>query len=51
LAHPDIHPIYELLEHVKDLVLQNQSCRISIMTQGNNGIPEKGPSEDPVLIV
>lgn len=32
--------IYELLEHVKGLVLQIQSCRIH-MTQGNNGISER----------
>jgi hypothetical protein len=41
LAHPNIYPIYELLEHLKALVLKNQSCRIS-MTQGNNspgGVP------------
>ena len=35
LAHPNIYPIYELPECVKGLVLQIQSCRIS-MTQGNN---------------
>ena len=37
LAHPNIYPIYELLACVKGLVLQIQSCRIS-MTQGNNRI-------------
>ena len=30
LAHSNIYLIYELLEHVKGLVLQNQSCRISM---------------------
>ena len=30
LAHPNIYPIYELLECVKGLVLQNQSCRTSV---------------------
>ena len=49
LAHPNIYPISELLEHVKGLVLQIQSCRIS-MTQGNNRTSERSPSEDPVLI-
>ena len=29
LAHSNIYPIYDLLEHVKGLVLWNQSCRIS----------------------
>ena len=50
LDHPNIYPIYELLESVKDPVLQSQSCRIS-MTQGNNRISERSPSEDPVWIV
>ena len=36
-AHPNIYPIYHLLEYMKGLVLQIQSCRIS-MTQGNNRI-------------
>jgi hypothetical protein len=31
-VHPNIYPIYELLELVKGTILQNQSCRIS-MTQ------------------
>lgn len=30
LAHSNIYPIYELLECVKELVLQIQSCRIYI---------------------
>ena len=30
LAHPNIYLIYELLEHVKGLTLQNQNCRISM---------------------
>ena len=49
LTHPNIYSIYELLEHVKGPVLQIQSCRIS-MTQGNNRISERSPSEVPVLI-
>lgn len=35
LAYPQIHPVYNLLEDVKGLGLQIQSCRIS-MTKGNN---------------
>lgn len=50
LAYPNIYLVYELLEHVKGLVLQNQSCRIS-MTQDNSKIPERSPGEDPVLMV
>ena len=50
LVHLNIYPIYELLEHGKGPVLWIQSCRIS-MTQGNNRISERSPSEDPVLIV
>lgn len=28
--HPTIYPIYKLLECVKELILQNQSCRITL---------------------
>jgi hypothetical protein len=38
------------LECVKRLLLQNQSCRIS-MTQGNNRRSERSPGEDPGLMV
>lgn len=41
LAHPNIYPTYELPEHVKGLVLQNQRCRLS-MTRGNR-ISERSP--------
>ena len=51
LAHPNIHPDCDPLEHVKGLVLQTQSCRIS-MTQDNNRrtrkTPRKGLSIDSV---
>jgi hypothetical protein len=40
LSHPNIFPIYDLLEYVKGLGLQIQSCRFS-MTKGNNSISEK----------
>ena len=49
LAHPNTHLIYEL-EHVKGLGLQIQSYRIS-MTQGNNRISKRRPSEGTSLIV
>ena len=42
LVHLNIYPIYELPEHMKQLVLQNQSHRIS-MTQENNRTPERNP--------
>jgi hypothetical protein len=48
LGHPNIYLIYELLEQVKGLVLQNQSYKIS-MTQ--NIRIERSPGKDPVLIV
>jgi hypothetical protein len=48
LAYPNIYPIYELQEHVKGLMLLNQSCRISI-TQSDNRISEKSPGKDPEL--
>lgn len=50
MTHHDISPIHELLVFMKGLVLQNQSCRVS-MTQGNNRTSEKSPGEDLVLIV
>ena len=50
LAHPQIYLINELLEHVKSLVLLIQVCRISL-TQGNNRISDRSPSEDLVLMV
>ena len=40
LSHSNIYPVDELLECLKEQVLQIQSCRIS-MTQGNNGIQEE----------
>ena len=48
LAYPNIYPIGELLESRKGLVLQIQNYRISI-TQGNNRICKRSPSEVPVL--
>ena len=50
LAHPNIYPIYELLEQVKGQIPQLLSCRNSV-TQGHNRVSERSPSEDPVLIV
>jgi hypothetical protein len=50
LAHTNTYLIYELLECVKGPVGQILTYRIS-MTQGNNRILEKTPSEDPVLTV
>lgn len=47
---PQTYPIYELLECVKGVVLQFQRYRIS-MTQANNRISVRSPSEDPVWIV
>lgn len=50
LSHPNNYPMDELPELGKSLLLQNQSCRISI-TQGSNRISKRNPGEDPVLIV
>lgn len=44
------NPAYELLEHLKGMALQNQSCKIS-MTQGDCRIPKRNSGEVPVLIV
>lgn len=50
LAHCNVYPTYELLWHMKGLVLQNQSFRISI-TQGNKRILKTNLDDDPALIV
>ena len=51
MAHLNIYPIGILLElYIKGLILQIQSCRIS-MTQGNNGISKKSVSEISILTV
>ena len=41
MVSPNIYPIYELLESVKEPVLQIQSCRIST-AQGSNVIYPTG---------
>ena len=46
LDHPNVHFIYELLEHEKGKDLKIQSCRIS-MTPDNNRISKGSPSEGP----
>lgn len=42
LLHPNIYPMYELLECVKGLVPQNQSCRNS-MTGQQQDIRKEAP--------
>ena len=49
MVQANIYPTNELLECMKGLVLQIQNYRIS-MTQGNNRISKRSPSEVPVLI-
>lgn len=52
LAHPNIYPVYALLERVKGPVLQIQSCITKCsMTQVNNRISKWSPLEDLVFIV
>lgn len=50
LTHPNIYPILEILEHVKQPILQNQSYRIS-MTQGNDRISKSCSGGAPVSTV
>ena len=50
LSHPNIYPIYELLEHMKGLELQIQIYKSSRIP-GNNRMSERSPSEVPVSIV
>ena len=45
-----MYPIYELLEYMKEPVLLNQSCRIS-MTPGNSRLSKRSLGEGPVLPV
>lgn len=40
-VHPNIYNIYEQMEHVK--VLQNQSCRITMILAGDPGWVNSGP--------
>ena len=49
MAHHNIYPIDELLEHMKGLVLQIQTHRVS-MTYSNKWISERSSSEVPVFI-
>lgn len=49
MAYPKAYPIDELLKYMKGLVLQIQNYRIS-MTQGDNRLSNRSPSEVPVLI-
>lgn len=44
MAHPNVHFISELLEHMKELGLQIQRYRI-FTTQGSNRIFNKSPTE------
>jgi hypothetical protein len=48
LVYPNICPIYELLEHVTDTVLQIPTCSIS-MTENNNMISERSLRMDLLL--
>jgi hypothetical protein len=48
LARPNIHPICELLEHMKGTELQILNYRIS-KTQDNSRIFERKPSKLPGL--
>lgn len=50
LAHPNIYTIYDLLESVKGLVLQNGSHRV-FMTWGSNTIFKRSFHESPVMVV
>ena len=50
LFHPNIYLINELLECMKERVLQIQNYRIST-TQANNKTSKGIPREDPVLII
>jgi hypothetical protein len=49
LAHSNIYPVSEMLVCMKGQALQIQNYRTS-MTQGNNRISERSPSEVPELI-
>ena len=46
MAHPIVHSMCDLLEHVKGLILQTQSYRIST-TQDNSRIAKRSSNEGP----
>jgi len=46
----NIYLIHELLECIKEAVMQNHSCRISMM-QGNSMISKRCLSEGPVVMI
>ncbi|KAK7834524.1 hypothetical protein U0070_017710 [Myodes glareolus] len=48
LAHPNIHLIYELLEHVKEMDLEIQHYRVS--TTQDSRISKRSPSESSLLV-
>lgn len=50
MAHLNIFTIDDLLECMMELVLEIKIYRI-LMTQPNNRIPKRSPSEVPILIV
>ena len=50
MAHASTYPIEELLECMKGSVLQIQNYRVS-MTQGDNRISKRSPSEGPILMM
>lgn len=49
LVHPIIYSIYELLDHVLVVALQNQSGRITL-TLGTSRTSNRSLSEGPVLM-
>ena len=51
LAQPNINPIYNLPAHVTGHVLQTQGCKKTSMTQGNNRMPKRNPTEGPVSMM
>lgn len=49
VAHLNLYPIYDLLEYVKKLVLQNDHR--TPMIKGNSRISKRNFGENPVMIV
>lgn len=49
LVHPIIYSIYELLDHMLVVALQNQSSRITV-TLGTSRMSNRSLCEGPVLI-
>lgn len=50
LSHPNIYLIYDPLEHWNERASPSDTKLRMPMTQGNSGMSERSPPEDPVQV-